>query len=161
MAWNYSLSMGFVASGCLTKELEGHGKYFICNTSYLSQKMNSNINIPFTAHRYSKVKDLERWFLSKGHGSNRSKWKWFPSVPGSQLVQGQNGLYIRFKIISLQSTSKNGLSNIFYMRKSLTNWPFWTDQLGVERGNLKFKLEVKFGLNKIGSFSGTYSVSRY
>jgi hypothetical protein len=53
---------------------EGHGKYFICNTSYLSQKMSSNTNIPFTAQRYSKVKDLEleRWFLSKGHGSN--KW---------------------------------------------------------------------------------------
>jgi hypothetical protein len=47
------------------------------------------------------------------------------------------------------------------MRKSLTNRPFWTDQLGVETGNLKFKLEVKLGLNKIGSFSGTYLLSRY
>jgi hypothetical protein len=41
------LSTGFIASGCLAKELEGRGKYFICNTSYLSQKMNSNTNIPF------------------------------------------------------------------------------------------------------------------
>jgi hypothetical protein len=44
------------------------------------------------------------------------------------------------------------------MRKSFTNRPFQTDQPGVEKEYLKFKSEVKLGLNKIGSFSGTSSV---
>jgi hypothetical protein len=41
------------------KELEGHGKYFICNTTYLSQKMNSNSNIPFTASQLTGTARLK------------------------------------------------------------------------------------------------------
>jgi hypothetical protein len=100
----------------------------------------------------------KHWEQTETSGQNENGSHPFQVFP---IGPGPNWLIYKVKNNLPPFHIKNGLSNIFYMRKSLTNRPFWTDQLGVERGNLKFKSEVKFGLNKIGSFSGTYSVSRY